>query len=188
MSSFNKHSNEKLTYGTSHLREITLIASIIAVVTISTCTLKVPTPLTGGYTNLGDIIVISSGFLLGSRRGALIGGIGSALADLIAGYTIFTPATLIIKGIEGYLAGKIGKDLNKNNSFSLRLFGGLAGAMSMVGGYFLYERVVMVWFGLAKAVAAYSALFPNFLQGIAGVTGALFLLPLLEKAYFFRDR
>ncbi len=53
----------------------------------------------------------------------------------------------------------------------------------MAGGYFFFERVIMVWLGLVASAAAYRALLPNLFQGVIGVTGALLLYPFLEKAY-----
>ena len=36
------------------------------------------------------------------------GGLGSALADLLTGYAHWAPWTLVIKGIEGWIAAAIG--------------------------------------------------------------------------------
>jgi len=37
--------------------------------------------------------------------GALAGGLGSALADLLLGYPFYAPATLVIKACEGFIVG-----------------------------------------------------------------------------------
>ena len=42
----------------------------------------------------------------GSTYGCICGGLGSFLADLYLGFPTFMFATLIIKGIMGYIAGK----------------------------------------------------------------------------------
>ena len=38
----------------------------------------------------------------------IAGGLGSMLADLILGYSHYAPATLVIKGFEGLVAGFLG--------------------------------------------------------------------------------
>ena len=80
-------------------------AIMIALTTVSTMLISIPTPGTKGFFNLGDIMVLLAAFLLGRKGGFIAGGIGSALADTLLGYTHWAPFTLIIKGIEGYLAG-----------------------------------------------------------------------------------
>lgn len=170
------------------LHEVILVALLISLTALVTCAVNIPTPLTGGYTNLGDVIVICSGMLLGRKKGAFVGGAGSALADMIGGHTLFAPATLVIKGFEGYMAGMLGRDLNSGDTLLLRFVGGCAGALGMVGGYFFYERVILVRLGLLREIAAYVALLPNVIQGLAGVAGALLMYPLLKKAYLFACR
>ena len=86
-------------YGT---REMVLAALGIALVYITTMFIKLPNSI-GGYLNLGDgFILLFAGFLH-PFTAFLVGGLGSALADLTGGYGTYAIATLIIKGIEGGL-------------------------------------------------------------------------------------
>jgi uncharacterized membrane protein len=156
------------------LQELTLNALLIAIVAIVTWSIKIPT-FTRGYINLGDTVLIYCALKLGARRGALIGGLGSALADLMGGYSEFIPGTLIIKGCEGLLAGLIGSNLNRNGSVVLRSAGGILGVLVMVGGYYLYETF------LRGTAAALTSVIPNSIQGVIGVVGALLLHSLLLK-------
>ena len=79
----------------------------------ATMVLRIPSP-TGGYLNLGDAVVLLGAYLLGPAWGALAGGIGPALADLLAGYAAYVPATLVIKvGGSGIPVGTgAGRDLD----------------------------------------------------------------------------
>ena len=47
--------------------------------------------------NLGDSIIYCAGILVGAPWAAAAAGIGSALADFIAGVHVYIPATLVIK-------------------------------------------------------------------------------------------
>ena len=69
-------------------------------------------PATGGYINVGDVIIFTSAILFGPMVGALAGGIGSAVADILFGYPAFAPYTFVIKGLEGFVAGYISRDGN----------------------------------------------------------------------------
>jgi uncharacterized membrane protein len=158
------------------LKEISLCALLISVVAIVTLVVRIPTPITGGYTNLGDVIIFAAAFLLGSSKGFAIGGLGSAVADVLGGHAWFAPGTLIIKGLEGCLAGLVGKDLNSRDLIVLRAAGGVLGAAVMVGGYFIYEIF------LRGYAAALTAVIPNAIQGLVGVFGAFIVHPIMSKA------
>ena len=54
---------------------------------VATRVLMVPSP-TGGYMNLGDTVVLLGAYLPGPVSGAVAGGIGPALADLLSGYAV----------------------------------------------------------------------------------------------------
>ena len=95
-------------------REVALASVFTALVTVTTIMFQVYIPETRGYFNLGEVAVYLTALLLGPRVGAIAGGIGSALADLVTGYSIYAPATLVIKGLEGYIVGKLSKILRKH--------------------------------------------------------------------------
>jgi uncharacterized membrane protein len=80
-----------------------------ALVCVATIILKVDIPQTKGYFNVGDSMVFLTALLLGPRVGGLAGGLGSMLADVILGAPWYAPGTFVIKGIEGFVAGKISK-------------------------------------------------------------------------------
>ena len=78
------------------LKKIQTLASsalFAAIICIATFIVKIPSPATNGYFNLGDCFVILSGLLLSPVYGALAAGIGSALADILSGYAQYAPAT-----------------------------------------------------------------------------------------------
>ena len=87
----------------SKTRKIVLTAMFAALCCVATMIIKIPSPLKG-YLNLGDCIVLLSGFMLSPLYGFLAAGIGSALADLFAGYVIYAPATFVIKGVMALIA------------------------------------------------------------------------------------
>ena len=86
-------------YPTNSL-SISTIGIFAALICVLTMVIVIPIPATQGFINIGDAGVMIAGLLLGPVIGGLAGGIGSALADIFLGYTIYAPATLIIKGLD----------------------------------------------------------------------------------------
>jgi len=145
-----------------------LMAASIAAVTLF---LRVPIPKSGGYLNLGDILVIFCGAYLGPLYGALAGGIGSAVADAV-GYPIFIIPTLIIKGLEGFIPG-----LLQRRGF--RLIGCFVGAGVMVVGYYFAEDFVFA--GKIGHAAAVTELPFNLIQGMVGASGGYLLSKVINR-------
>jgi uncharacterized membrane protein len=121
--------------------------------------ISIPLPSGYGYVNLGDAGVFLCACLLPGGLGALAAGIGAALADLILGWAIYAPVTLLVKGTTALLAGLA---LRRAKKIAIPL--ALLCCLIIPLGYFLYETIL-----LTAPVAAANAL-PNALQGAIGAT------------------
>ncbi|SJZ49608.1 ECF transporter S component [Anaerorhabdus furcosa] len=149
-----------------NIKEITLTGLATALVFVTTMYIKVPNSL-GGYFNLGDSMLMLFSAILNPFYAFVVGGIGSALADVIGGYAQYAIPTLIIKGTEAvfvsYLFMKFG---NKAKWVAY------AGAIViMVSGYFLIE-----WGMYGDALVSLTAVPANIVQGVAGAVIAFVLL------------
>ncbi|MGB9842002.1 MAG: ECF transporter S component [Candidatus Bathyarchaeales archaeon] len=114
----------------------------------------IPIPATSGYFNIGETTIYIAALLFGPFVGALSGGIGAALADIYLGFSIFAPATLTIKGIEGAIVGYLNQKLGKHisNTTIRAIIAVTTGGAEMATGYFLYEQLVL-GYPLALALA-----------------------------------
>lgn len=140
---------------------------------IATLIIHIPSP-TGGYANLGDVIVLISAYLLGPWWGGAAAGIGSALADLIGGYPVYIPASLLIKALMG-IAASVVYSLFKKKSVAV-LVSGIAAEFIMVAGYWFYDGLLMGSF-----VASLSGVAGNIVQaGVAIIISSL-LTAVLQK-------
>src|SRR5438445_12055783 len=115
---------------------ITVTAVLTALVFLSTYLFQIPIPATQGYFNLGDIMIFISALTFGTRVGGFAGGIGSFLSDAFAGFGTFAPFTLVIKGLEGYVAGLISRRSLQRRTLMIACG---ARSVSMVCGYFSAE-------------------------------------------------
>lgn len=152
-------------------KEVAIIGVMAALTTVATMIVQIPTPATRGYINLGDTMVMLSGKLFGTLIGSLAGGIGSSLADLLSGYGHWAPFTLVIKGVEGGIAG-----LSKRRGKLLSLILLIIAGAEMVFGYFLVEWYL---YGLGGALQEIPG---NTFQAVSGVIFAYLLTPVIKKA------
>ena len=158
----------------SHDKLVRLVFTglLTALVCVATMVIKIPTP-TNGYVNVGDALVLVSGWLLGPAYGFFAAGVGSALADLINGYGTYVAGTLLIKGLMGLTAALM---MRKGNTAS-RVIGGVCAEGIMVFGYFLYESTL-----LGYGMAAAASILGNAVQGGVGLVFGLLLYRVLDKA------
>ena len=149
---------------------IVLVALGIALVAITTLLIRIPNGLQG-YVNVGDAVIFIFAALVDPIDTLLIGGIGSAISDVAGGYAYYAIFTLIIKGIEGYVASRLYKQWNKG------WFAFIIAALCMIGGYIIADSIVnqSIWLGLASVAG-------NLVQGGASVIIAIALEPAIKRA------
>lgn len=128
------------------LVQISLMAIMAALVAVGTFVIRIPNPM-GGYFNVGDVMIFVAALTFNPLVGGFAGGVGSAIADAI-GFPVFVIPTLIIKGLEGLIAGAVS---NRKSMFRDVLAVIVAGC-EMIVGYFLVEWLVLQW-GLGGALA-----------------------------------
>lgn len=157
------------------VHKLVVTALLAALTTVATMIIKVPTPVTNGFVNLGDVMVLVSGWILGPAYGFFAGGVGSAMADLISGYMTYVPGTLLIKGCMSLVAWVV--VTKTNGSFVMRVISGVLAEIIMVFGYFAYESTLL-GYGLAAA----ASIPANAVQGVIGLVIGLALYGVLDKS------
>ena len=163
----------------SRLKKLVMAAVLAALTTVATMVIKIPSPL-HGYINLGDCVVLAAGWLLSPAYGFLAAAIGSALADVFAGYALYAPATFVIKGIMAIIAYLCQKCFNnKFGNTPARVIGGILAEIAMILGYFVFEGFL---YGFAPSLINIP---PNAVQGIAGIIIGIILIKIFEKTKMF---
>lgn len=159
-------------------KKITTIAMLMAAAIVLTAFTKIPIPNGGGgYVHLGDVAIFLASVLTGPIGGFAVGGVASALADLLAGAPQFAVATLIVKGLMGLVTAFLA---DKTRVFCLRnLLAMIAGGLVMVAGYYLTYVIILyngdfvkplfsIWMDLAQfgTGVVLSAVVLGALEGI----------------------
>ncbi len=155
-----------------------LALTAVCMALIITATL-IQIPAGRGYIHPGDALLYASSWMLGGGLGTVAGGLGSALADLLSGFTLYAPATLVIKGLMGLVTGLVFQ--RRQRAGWQGLLATAAASLWMVAGYFAYEWLIYGW------AAALAGLPWNALQAAAGVVLAQPLLLCGERVSFLQN-
>ncbi len=130
-----------------------ITAVFTALVCIATMVLSTYVPQTRGYFNIGETMVYVTALLFGPFVGAFAGGVGSMLADILLGYYVYAPATLVIKALEGFIVGFLNKKTPQSGSrlpwifFTLGM-GGVSGVVLGFVGALYYSGSIDLSLGL----------------------------------------
>jgi uncharacterized membrane protein len=179
----------------SKARFVAISGIMIALETVMTILVAIRIPATQGYFNLGEMIIYISAIVFGPIIGFLTGAIGAGLADIILGYSLYAPATFVIKGFEGYIVGLIYKKFSrKSNEYTPKstindntsdksinnvikmAISILPGAIIMVLGYFLFQIII----GVAPEGALVEVPI-NIIQCVIGALMTIIIVPIINK-------
>src|SRR5688500_18673510 len=94
-----------MKFNLNNPRTLSMTAIMTALVLALTRSAIIPNGV--GYNHLGYVAIFFAAFAFGPWVGLIAGGIGAALADITAGYGAFAPLTLIVHGLEAFVAGWI---------------------------------------------------------------------------------
>ena len=161
--------------------KIVLTALFAALICVATMLVQIPIPATGGYANLGDGVILICAFLMNPVYAVIAAGLGSMLADILAGYIAFAPGTLVIKAVLALIAALIFNRFGRGHSSRAALLAMIVGSVAaeafMVLGYFGYEAVFM-----GAGMGAAGAIVGNIGQGVVGALVGCLLTPVLTRS------
>lgn len=152
--------------GAGHIRFITVTAVFIALTYVFTACINVRLPIAanGGLVHLGNVPLFVGAILFGKKTGMIAGGVGMGLFDLLSGWTLWAPFTLVIMGLMGYTVGKI---TEKESHHKFRWYAAaIAAACGIkIGGYYGAEGILY-----GNWIAPVTSIPGNLVQvGIAAV-------------------
>ena len=144
--------------------KIALLSILTALSVVLGYVVKIPTA-TGILTFL-DAGIFFTAFYFGRREGAIVGGLGGFIIDLISGYPHWMIFSLIFHGSQGYFAGFKGK---------WQWLGLVLATIVMVAGYAFATAWMKGW-GIALADVPH-----NLLQNFVGMFAGFLLYQSIKK-------
>ena len=158
------------------LKKLTATAMFAAIIFVLTALVRFPAA--SGYIHPGDSMIYICAVVLGSPWGALAGAAGGALADVLAGYAVYAPATVIIKAAIAFVF--IGAKREKLFSLRNALLTVPAGCLT-VGGYYLADLIIDKSFALADILG-------NVIQAAGSAVIFIILALAFDAAHFFKRK
>lgn len=157
------------------VKNIVMFGVMAALICVVTMFPQVPVPATEGYIHMGDAMIFVGAYFLGPIGGMLSAGIGSALADLLSGYTHWILPTLLIKSLMGFVMGYLLLPKKGFKNFRKALAMVSAGIL-MVVGYFIAGSIIK-----GNMMVALSSVPFNILQFIVGMILAMLIISGLDS-------
>lgn len=139
------------------VRTLTASAMFAALIFAATCFIKIPLPV--GYVHAGDGLVFLAAAFLPLPYAMAASAIGMGLCDLVLGYTLWLPATVLTRVLVTLLFSRKGKLCTVRN-----VIAALASVLIITAGYWAYEAI----FYYHSALGALAGVPLNLAQSALG--------------------
>ena len=171
-SGISKTKTHKKTYA------LVITSMLIALVFIATyINVRLPIAAHGGLVHLGTGMLFIASILFGPKKGAIAGATGMGLFDLLGGWVLWTPITIIARGFQGYIVGKIswasGRD---GGSMGFNIMAMLISTPVMIATYYTGEAIIY-----GNWITPVASIPGDVVQSIFGMLIAIPLCAALKK-------
>lgn len=161
----------------SKVKFLTVTAIGIALVYVFTAFINVRLPIAaaGGLIHLGNVPLFIFAILFGKKTGAVAGGVGMALFDLLSGWGAWAPFTLVIVGLMGFEIGWISE---KKQGYLWNVLAIILAGVIKIVGYYIAEGIIY-----GNWAAPVASIPGNLVQiGVAAVIVLIIIEPLKRAA------
>jgi len=174
------------SYSSSRTQTFNLILTsmLIALVFVATLLLNIKLPITanGGLVHLGTAMLFIISILFGPKKAAIAGAVGMGIFDLFAGYTLWAPFTIVARGLQGYVVGKIAWSNGRNgNSIVFNVIAMILSIPVMLAVYYLCEGIIY-----GNWIAPVGSIPGNIVQNVVGIIVAIPVGIALKRVPFFK--
>ena len=163
----------------SSVQFLTVTAIFVALTYIFTAFINVRLPIAanGGLIHLGNVPLFIGAIIFGKKTGAIAGGVGMGLFDLLSGWTLWAPFTFVIVALMGFTVGKLTED-EKHQNFKWYVIAIAAACVIKVVGYYIAEGIIY-----GNWIAPFTSIPGNLVQiGVAAVVVLIVIEPLRKAA------
>lgn len=164
------------TFEESHVKFITVTALAIALTYVFTAcvNIRLPVAANGGLIHLGNVPLFVFAIIFGKKTGAIAGGIGMGLFDLLSGWTAWAPFTLVIAGAMGFVVGLI---TEKKQGYRWNVVAMLAALAIKISGYYVAEGLLY-----GNWIAPVTSIPGNVIQVVTAMVIVLVVIVPLKAA------
>jgi uncharacterized membrane protein len=174
------------SYSRSNQKTMDLIitAMLIALVFLSTffLNIKLPIAANGGLVHLGTAMLFIASILFGPKKAALAGAIGMGLFDIVGGWALWAPITIVARGLQGYIVGKIAWSKGRNGtSIAFNVIATIVSIPFMIAVYYIGEGILY-----GNWIAPLASIPGDLVQNILGIIVAVPVCVALKKVPYFK--
>lgn len=174
------------SYSESRQKTLDLImtALLVALVFVSTVFINIRLPISasGGLVHLGTAMLFIASILFGPKKGAFAGAIGMGLFDLMGGWALWAPITIVARGLQGYIVGKIAwANGRKGSSTAFNITATIISIPLMVAVYYIGEVILY-----ANWIAPLLSIPGDLVQNLLGIIIAVPICVVLKKVAYFK--
>ncbi|MGN0174062.1 MAG: TIGR04002 family protein [Acutalibacteraceae bacterium] len=160
--------------GKNKTRLVVVTALFTAITAVCTALISVPMP-PFGYVHFGDAVIMLAAALLPTPFAAFVGAVGGAMGDVITGYYIYVPFTLVVKLLVSLcFSNKNEKMLCKRNIIGIPFM-----AVATIGGYYITDVILSKSF-----VAPAASVLGNVVQVVGSTVIFLIFAFALDRFNF----
>ncbi|MGZ9817554.1 ECF transporter S component [Peribacillus simplex] len=164
--------------------DLIITAMLIALVFLSTffLNIKLPIAANGGLVHLGTAMLFIASILFGPKKAALAGAIGMGLFDIVGGWTLWAPITIVARGLQGYIVGKIAWSKGRNGtSIAFNVIATIFSIPFMIAVYYIGEGILY-----GNWIAPLASIPGDLVQNILGIIVAVPVCVALKKVPYFK--
>lgn len=182
MSSMQGHSLSK-----THVKTFDLIVTAMLIGLVFSATafinIKLPIAANGGLVHLGTAMLFIVSILFGPKKGAIAGAVGMGVFDLVGGWLIWAPITIVARGLQGFIVGKIAyAGGRKGNNFTWNIIAMVISIPFMMLVYYVGEA-----FMYNNWIAPFASMPGDLLQNALGIAVAIPVCIMLKKVPYFKN-
>lgn len=158
------------------VKDITICAMCIALTYVATAfiNIRLPFQANGGLIHLGNVPLFVAAVLFGKKTGAIAGGVGMALFDLLGGWFLWAPFTFVTVGLMGFVSGLVTE--RKKNTVHI-ILGFVLALIIKIAGYYIAEGIIYGnWLVPVMSIPG------NIVQVVTGAVIAFPLITILKRA------
>lgn len=162
--------------------DLIITGLLAALVFVSTVFLNIKLPIgNGGLVHLGTAMLFIASILYGPKKGALAGAIGMGIFDMVGGWMLWAPITIVARGLQGFIVGKIAwSNGRKGNSITFNLIATIVSVPFMIAVYYIGEGILY-----GNWIAPLASMPGDLIQNALGVIIAIPVCIVLKKVSYF---
>ncbi|MHB1391670.1 MAG: ECF transporter S component [Clostridia bacterium] len=175
--------NSNYSSTSSNIRAIVQMGLLSALTFVAAWAIHIPYG-TGGVIHLGDSMIFLTAVVFGGKYAAVSGAIGMTMFDILSGFSVWAPYTLVIKAVMGLIVGSLAyMGGAKGGSVVKNAVGMLLAGIWMIFGYYVAEAVI-TW-NITQPVFS---ILGNVIQFTAGAAIAFVIIAAIKKTSYFNNR